>query len=506
MDGAFHLPQIFQSGMVLQRHKPIRVWGAGPNGTRVEACLQGETAHAAIENGKWSLTFPPMEAAEDAMLTVACGADNYTYTDIAIGEVWIAAGQSNMEFQLRYDAEREAAFGDVAGPLLRYYEVPKITYETQPEDEDISAYGQWRQADRDAIGDFSAVAYYFGRKLQQALGVPVGIIGCSMGGTAAQTWMDDALLRADPLLAHFAQAYDRGVCEGALDTQQAFDAHRARHRTACTPEFLGYMDRYMLGDFTKEDVGMFQMQYGELLKPRPIDPWDQNRPGGLFGMMVRKVSGYTARGVLWYQGESDAVPECAGHYARLFALVAQSWRAAWGDELPFLLAQLTSLERGLSGPGDLFPALRAQQEIITRTVPGTHLIGTMDVGNRFDEHPKQKRPIGERLAAAALATQYGQDVPYESPGLHFVEKHGNMVTIHMTACGDGLVLRGDAIHSLEVFADGAEVPFEASANGSRIIIRAASPVDEVRYAWRGYVDINLFSRAGLPARPFRAAL
>ncbi|MDR1929516.1 MAG: sialate O-acetylesterase [Treponema sp.] len=510
MQNTLTLPPIFQSNMVLQRQKPIRIWGRGPALCSVKAAFNGAEASALTgEDGHWELRLPPMEASGGGRLELFCGGEAAcSFDSVAVGEVWIAGGQSNMEFALRYDRRRREVFARPPDPLLRYFEVPKLSWEGQREGDpftggDFASQGLWLGFSRKNAPLFSAAAYYFAARLREKLGVPVGIISCNWSGVPAFAWIAEDMLRADGETAPFwNEYYDRIKTQDPAAYEKAFDK---AHAEGWSPLMRGAFDLYMrgripivLGDILKKiDPGFLDLQ---LMGPR--DPW---RPCGLYSTMVRTVEGYTCRGVIWYQGEGDDLRP--GYYARLFALVIRGWRRAWGEELPFVFAQLAAFGRDHFQRGDAFPELRRQQELAAESTAKTWMVCTMDLGERYNIHPGNKGPVGERLATAALAAVYGLDLPWRSPRAEGVSRgDGGELRVRFGGCDGGLEIRGPRIKGLRLFDRGAEArKFQARTEGDTLLILPdrIGGADEICYAWEPYTEVNLFDGAGFPALPFR---
>jgi sialate O-acetylesterase len=529
MKNLLTLPIVFQNNMILQRQKSIRVWGTGPVRSAIGAVLNGERASGlAGDDGFWELRFPPMEASRDGNLTFFCnGEPACSFDGVAVGELWIAGGQSNMEFALQYEYRRREIFRRSPDSLLRYFEVPKRSWEGQCEGNpftggDFTAQGIWFDFSPQNAPLFSAAACYFALRLRERLGpgIPVGIISCNWSGSPAFAWIAEDNLRADGELAHFwteyndrIQAQDPEAYEGVFAKSQA---------EGWSPLMRAAFDLYMrgripiwLGDILKKvNPGFFDLQL-----EGPRDPW---RPCGLYTTMVSTIAGYTCRGVIWYQGEGDDVrPE---YYARLFALVIRCWRQAWRDELPFIFAQLSAFERDHFQRGDSFPELRRQQQLAADTIPHVWMISTIDLGERYNIHPGSKGPVGERFAAAALVNVYGFDLSWSSPRVRGINRGDDgSIRICFDGCEGGLLIRGGRytppgknkrgafphrIRGLRLLARGTRIrQFEVSVEGDTLVIqpgRTASPdPDEIRYATDPYTETDLFNGAGFPALPFR---
>jgi sialate O-acetylesterase len=517
MKDVLTLPAVFQDNMVLQRQKPIRVWGTGTARCLVKAGLNGEEASCiAGEDGAWELSFPPMEASSGGVLALFHnGEPARSFKNVAVGEVWIAGGQSNMEFALCYEHRRREVFRRPPDPLLRYFEVPKRSWEGQRQGDpftggDFAAQGMWFAFSRKTAPLFSAAAYYFAARLREKLGpdVPVGIVSCNWSGSPAFAWIDEDSLLSDGELSRFLAEYNGRIQTQDPDAyERAYEKSQTEGRSPLMRFAFGLYMRgripVWMGDALKKiDPGFFELQL-----EGPRDPW---RPCGLYATMVSTIAAYTCRGVIWYQGEGDDLrPE---HYARLFALLIRCWRRVWRDELPFVFAQLSAFERDHFQRGDAFPELRRQQELAANTAPNVWMICTIDLGERFNIHPGNKGPVGERLAAAALARVYGFDVPWQSPQARDLDRAADgSFRIRFDGCNGGLFIRGGRLRGLRLFTRGIELRrFEVRIEGNALIIRPGSTgnvmVDEIRYATEPYTEANLFNGAGFPAFPFRLSV
>lgn len=533
---------LFQDGCVLQRGKPCAVFGTARPGAAVTVTVQGKTATAeAAADGNWKAVLPPLAASRCETLTVTCEGETLVYKSVAVGEVWLLGGQSNMEFHMRYDEALPEEEKGASHDRIRFFDVPEISYEGQERDFDYSRFGVWRTVNPTDLEYFSAVGYYFAKQLEQTLQVPVGLVGINWGGTPSCAWMSSAeVLQNGPA---WLEDYERELKETHLGLAGDYVLHPEWN--ALTPEEqrenpvrrAAYALRYrkdpannrgdLFGDAAADELlyGMCREKQLELLKllerqaPPAEDavlvgPLHQNRPGGLYETMLRKAAPYTARGVLWYQGESDSFhPEL---HAKMLSGVISSWRSLWRDTLPFYLVQLAPFEAWLQCVGDAFPLLREQEKTVAETVERVYLVCTADVGMRYDIHPKQKKPVGERLAFRALAEEYERQGQPRSPEYDGIvwEKEACAVLRFRYADG-GLYAEGNPGREFELIRDGKRMPLEESGavvkvDGNTVQIRfpatnpgsTEAPAQTLLYGQKPYFVGNLFSAAGLPVFPF----
>ena len=325
---------IFTDHMVLQREKPIQVWGDGKDGRRVTVTLGGQSASGTVRDGRWSVTLPPMPAAEGLTMTVRSGAVQIVYRDIAVGEVWLCGGQSNMEFEIKDELNGQATL-DALTPAcgVRFYYTPKQRM-TGGDFERIERKAKWTTASPEQSRAWSAVGLYLALELSQKLGVTVGLIGCNWGGTSASAWVSRDVLESDSALQAYLADYDNAVA-GKTDAElnAAYDA------------YIAYQEKWW-SDYCRlleqqPDIGWNDALkiVGESRYPGPMGPKNENRPCGLYETMLQRVCPYTLRGFLFYQGESDDHhPET---YETLLMALIGCWRRDWGEpDLPFLNVQL----------------------------------------------------------------------------------------------------------------------------------------------------------------------
>lgn len=508
MDKAFSLAPVFSDGAVLQRQMPLRIFGEGPEGAWVTVTLAGNTARGKVMDGCWQVELAAIEAGQGLTLEAECRGQRIQARDIAAGEVWIAGGQSNMEYWLRNDAERDTVIAQANDPMLRFFDMPRIVYEGQEKDISFEEYGKWRPFLPEHAGWFSAVGAYFGKALREKLDVPVAIIGCNFSGTSASCWLDEQYLDAVPELSYYRNAYENAVRD--LDLERYKVLYREKQRLEQTPRIQEFSTRLVRGEISLETVRdmltTLTPHQWELINIS-TGPMAPTRPFALFHNMVQRLAPYTARGVIWYQGESDEVlPE---QYAVLFEQMVQCWRSAWGIQLPFLTVQLAPFGRWLTSTGAAFPELRRQQERAARDIPGVWMASIMDCGMETDIHPKSKRTVGERLSLLARGKIYGEtELLCEPPAYLDGRWEKGMLYLRFAHSGEGLSCESEFPQGLEVFADGCRIECEAILTGDQIILTGEAlgqaATIEVHYAQMPYVSADLYNSAGLCAKPFSA--
>ncbi|MBR1487490.1 MAG: hypothetical protein IJ603_01190 [Bacteroidales bacterium] len=458
------LPGVFSDGMVLQRGKPAAVWGTADPGARVTVQFARQTVrtHAAAD-GSWQVALAPMEASmEPRILTVRSGRERREYRDVLVGEVWLASGQSNMEFNMgpvwrsgsTNKVDRPARGENIQEIELRKADLPQLRVllvEKVLNTDSLPTRG-WRHIDTRTLPEISAAAYFFAKNLIDSLQVPVGILETCWGGTRIESWTPLEAYREDP-------AFSAGLQGGSYD--------------------------------------------GE-----PV--------GRRYDHMVREMAPYTLRGMIWYQGESNLIAGNTGKYAAMQALLVRSWRAAWGEEFPFYFVQIApylySQRRTDPSVSDwtTLPQFWEQQERSLDLIPQAAMVQVNDlVDNLSDIHPTYKWELGRRLALQALRGVYGRpDLVADGPRLLRAAADCSVVTLEFDqplATADGKAPR----HFTLAQAGGGFQPIsEVKIEGNKVLIsnsRVRTPV-EVRYGWDEAAVTNLCNPQGLPARQFRVRL
>jgi sialate O-acetylesterase len=610
--------RLIGDGMVLQRNVAVPVWGEAAPGDEVVVTFAGEAFKAAADGaGRWKVTLPARVAGGPYDMAVVAKAERITVSDILVGDVWIASGQSNMEWTVADSKDAEQEIRTATDSRIRHFKVPRSWSESP---EGTLAGGAWEKADSARVGGFTAVGYFFARELRSDHDVPIGLINTSWGGSRLEPWMsvsalgladgefeqtlerekmrEQALLMAlrarmgelpeagsvfaagiaywaDPALDEttWSELVTPGVWEEA--GYQGLDGI-AWYRTTfqLSPDEVRSGVRLGLGMIDDSDIvwvngqeigrtewawnraRMYDVPASILQPGRNViairvedggggggihgDPallfietsgakrslagtWkfkveavsvDQEGrknqvPTLLFNKMIHPLLRYPIKGVLWYQGESNANPADAFEYRNLFARMIEDWRGSWrvGD-FPFLFVQLANY-----GPTEVEPAesswamLRESQSAVL-SLPQTGQAVTIDIGEADDIHPRNKQEVGRRLALAARNVAYGEELVYSGPVYRRHHVRDGRVLLEFDHVADG-VAAGDGESRLQGFAvagpDRRFVWAEAAIEGDGVVVwseRVPNPV-AVRYAWGDNPQANLYNGAGLPATPFR---
>lgn len=511
---------LFQDGCVLQRDKEIPVWGEGPEGAEITVFLEESRAVCRVKDGKWKCVLPPRKAARGLTMTVTCDGETIKIQDISVGEVWIAGGQSNMEYFLCYDADWETMKTAESNPEIHMFNVPRLAYPGH--EKDVSECGYWFGEGDKAWPYFSTPGYSFARSIQPILKVPVGIIGCNWGGTSASTWMKEVCLQEAPLDIYLEE-YKAAIA--GKDPEALKKASVEAFALEDSKEHREEWAKVMYGFSLKEQKEWQENQ--EEAPENPMGPYNVGRPGGLYHQMLETIIPCGARGVLWYQGESDE-----GHadiYDRLFEAMIGCWRESFCQELPFLFVQLAPYGTWLGGTGEKYPELRCRQEMVSRRVPGAYMTSVMDLGMYEDIHPKHKKEVGERLALLARGKVYKEELLCEPPALLGAERKGKKIILHFAHAGVGL-WRKEKTPEAEPEAelpspltgpremeDGFQVlqgekPLEIGKVrlwGNEVILHVPSLSEEkcaVSFAQVPYIRVRIYNSADLPMKPFYCEL
>lgn len=484
------LPAVFSDHMVLLQASVIPVWGWAEPGEEVSVAVHADGGEdtapiqthkaVALADGSWRINLTPLETTVPLSLRIR-GKNKITIEDVALGEVWLGSGQSNMAMTvsraLNFETEKETAIL----PSLRMFKE-----ESGPSDTPTKqGKGKWTVCSPDTVGNFSATLYFFGREIHRALNTPVGLINSSVGGTPIESWIAPEAQHASAGLNAFFEtaANDKStvVSESARQTyQNELAKWREAAKTARTKK--------------------------EKAPPAPRNPEQvQSRKGnigGLFNGKIAPIIPYAIRGALWYQGEANSTPTKAPFYEAQLRLLVTDWRGRWGNDFPFAWAQLPNF----GGPGRDWPAVR-EAMLKALALPKTGMAVNIDIGEERNIHPGNKQEVGRRLSLWALGTVYNHPVSATSgPLLNSHEIKGSDVVVAFIHANGGLCAKGGVLKGFTIAGEDRQwKPATTRIDGDKVIV--SSPEVKVpaavRYAWENFPDCNLYNGAGLPASPFR---
>lgn len=613
---AIKIPAIFSDNMVVQRNAPVKVWGWSGKNSSIQVVFNGQTVKSKSDKkGYWNATLKPMNPGGPFEMKISNASETIVLKNILIGDVWLGSGQSNMEWIVSNsdNAEQEISAGNY--DKIRLFTVGK-KMSFKPLDDIIG--GPWEVCSSATVGKFSAVAYFFGRKLHNELNIPIGLINSSWGGTNIETWISWDVMSLDEDFRNVdIKEHQKAALEAESNVEKYMLAlkndpgisekwYDVAHETASwkkieLPQEWGQTELAKSDGivwFRKEVVLASGAIHGKsLLGLGPIDDRDdtyvngqligstsdysQDRqypleagvlregknviavkvtdtgggggmngrkeqmfieingertplhgawgykaavlntdfgikqtgpnsfPSQLYNGMIAPITSFAIKGVIWYQGESNAGnPK---KYRTLFPTLINNWRTVWGNDFPFLWVQLANYMAPPDQPKESSWAELREAQTSTLSLPNTGQALAIDIGVANDIHPRNKQDVGLRLALNALKITYGRDIVASGPMVKSVEKNDSKIILHFINTGTGLMAKGDRYGYLRGFAiagpDNKFVWAKAEIQGDQVIVYSHDVADPqaVRYAWADNPDdANLYNKEGLPACPFRA--
>lgn len=493
----FRAASVFSDNMVLQRNKNINIFGTGTDGTVITGELCGITSSCTVSGGKWKMVFPPMGSAHYVTLTLSNEAtdETITFDNVAIGEVWLAGGQSNMEFELCNAVGGKESIENDDSDDIRCFYTPKLTTADENYEESMKN-ARWTDfSDKESVQHWSAVAYYFAKEVSKYLNVVVGIIGCNCGGTSASAWIDRkyAVGGTEVYFDDYDNYMKTHSVEEAVAAYRDFEKKRDEYNKNRADYFANTENPIEKG--CEEAVGSFPEV--------PVSPINPNTPGALHESMIKQIAPYTLSGVLFYQGETDEThPDL---YYTLLSQLIRNWREDWQeDTLPFIIGQLP-MWGGDNPDGDSWALIREAQMRVFNTVKNTRIAILADCGDRYNIHPVDKAPVGHRFAAQAMDLIYGGFDGAEAAVIKKAIWRGDTVELHFQSALCGFSVKGEP-EGFEICGeDGIFYPAVPDISGEYIFVSAdevPNPV-EVRYLWKNYAEVHIFNGFGLPLAPFR---
>jgi sialate O-acetylesterase len=480
------LPDVISNGMVLQRDRPVPIWGQADPGEVVTVSFAGRSAKAiAGPDGKWQVRLGPFHVnAKPANMTIS-GKNAIELKDVLVGEVWLMSGQSNMQRLLSETANGAEAIAAANYPLIRLFNVSRqAAFKHRPPPLAI-----WQVCSPDTVKEFSAAGYYFGVELQKELTVPIALINSSYGGSQAEAWTPvEYLLASDEL-------------KPTVERTKIWDAERAQVKADYEKSLAAW----------REGVEKAKAA-GARPQPSPAVPdalREYRIASSIYNGMIAPLIPFSIRGAFWYQGESNEAR--AQQYALLLPTMIRAWRERWGEgNFPFGIIQLPNYRDSKPDPADeAWSHVREAQRLAAVNTPNSGLIVTIDIGEARDIHPKNKLDVGRRMAGWALANVYGRKITSSGPAFRQAKVAGSKIILTFADAGRGLRIR-DGVRLEEFAIAGADHKWhwaEAKIVGKNRVEVWADSVPQplaVRYAFNNNPKHpNLTNETGLPATPFR---
>lgn len=466
------LPAIYSDNMVIQQNKPFVVAGTADSGKEVVVSFgKQKIITKAAEDGSWKVMFTPMMAdGEKYTIAVECGKEKIKFKNVVIGEVWLCSGQSNMVFMIKESSHKTQSLANIKGKDIRLYDMkPRVfTDNIEWDSTSLAALNRhdyyvptaWQLQDEENVSDFSAVAYHFGAMLADSLGVPVGLICNAVGGAPAESFIDRKTIEFNPTLVDI---------------------------------LYNWRQNDMIQDWCRGRAAQNIAKSTNKLQRHPYEPCYLYETG------IAPIACYPIQGAIWYQGESNA--HNVELHETIFPTLVDCWRRTWNNpEMPFYFVQLSSIKR------PSWPHFRDSQRRMAGSIPFCDFAVSSDKGHPTDVHPKEKAPVGERLARLALNQTYGMEhVAQHGPTpVRAFSLRGKTVIEFSDAnklmTSDGAPLRGLEIAGKTAGFTAVDFEKKATIKGNRIIIEGEA--HRIRYGWKPFTDANLVNEAGLPASTF----
>lgn len=475
------VPSIINSNMVLQRDRPVRLWGwAAANETVTVAFADHKVQTTADSDGNWKVALPPTAAGGPHKLTVS-GKNTLTFNNILVGEVWICSGQSNMQWSVSRSNNAKEEIANAKYPKIRLFNIPRVVAATGQKD--VTA--EWTECTPTTAEGFSAVGYFFGRELHKELDVPIGLVGSNWGGTRIEPWTPPVGFDENPALKDIVKRIADTKTKHKQTEANALKRHEA---------WLAKAQQ--------------QQAAGETVAKPPVWPNSpvahRAFPTGIYNAMIHPIVPFTTRGAIWYQGESNR-GEGMAYYEKMKSLI-NGWRKIWNqDDMAFLFVQLAPFHYG--GSETALPEIWEAQTAAL-SLPYTGMAVTTDIGNLKDIHPTNKQDVGHRLALWALAKTYGKTgFVYSGPLYKSMTVEGDKIRLHFNHAGSGLASRDNKpLTWFEIAgSDGEYKQAQAVIDGSTILVSCSEvkQPQSVRFGWNQDAEPNLMNKEGLPASPFR---
>jgi sialate O-acetylesterase len=468
---------LFSDGAVLQRDQTIPVWGTAVDGETVTVEFGGQKLSTTATNGKWRVNLTPLQAGGPFTMTIT-GNNVVTVNDLLVGDVWLCSGQSNMHFQMKSVENAPQEIAAMNSPAVRFFNV-KHHFAQEPSSD---TRGTWKPATPEHAAACSAVACYFGTALHRQHGIPIGLVISAVGGTRIESWMRAETLAATGESAALVKKWSE-ISPGEFARIGA--------------EYSSFQHQR---DHLHPKAAREAKAQGRPVPSPPVQPKLRchDCPSALHNGMIAPLQPFAIRGAIWYQGESNASQP--GPYQKLLPVMIGDWRSVWGRDLPFLFVQLAPHR-------SIHPSFREAQHLTWQNTPHTAMAVTTDVGDANNIHPTRKRPVGGRLALAARALSYGENIVSSGPVFKDITIEKNRAIISFTSEGGGLIAKDGELEGFTIAGDDGKFHQASAVIQGNTVITTSEKVPRpaaVRYNWAIMPEGNLFNRDGLPAAPFRS--
>ena len=480
------LPDVLSDSMVFQRGVRVPIWGTASPGEAVTVSFAGQTKKTtAGADGRWRLWLDPLRANATPQVLTVTGKNKIELKDVLVGEVWLVSGQSNMQFTLAETREAQAAIAAANHPNIRLFNISRqVAFKHKP-----PPLATWRATTPESVKDFSAAGYYFAVELQKELGLPLGIINSSYGGSQAEAWTPVEYLNANADL------------KPTVERTKIWDEERPRVKV----EYEEQIKRW------REEADKAKTA-GARPSPSPAVPdalREYRVASSIYDGMIEPLIPFPVRGAFWYQGESNEAR--AEQYRLLLPTMIRAWRERWGQgDFPFGIVQLPNYRDPKPEPADeAWSHIREAQRRTALSTKEAGLIVTIDVGEARDIHPKNKLDVGQRMARWALAEVYGRKMTATGPMFSKLKVSGSKIVLTFDDVGTGLKIRdGDKLQEFAIAGEDHKWHWaEARITGKDKVEVWSSEVPRpvaARYAFNNNPrHPNLTNETGLPAAPFR---
>lgn len=470
--GGLKLPEIFTDHMVFQRHKPITIYGTANSNDKIKVLFNNKQLITVADSyGKWKVQFPQMAHGGPYNLNIQSGNKNITLTDILIGDVWLCSGQSNMSYTLSASKTGKSELGHIKENKIRlfkfnqYEETNDAPWNTKVLEEvnQLNYFsGSWVPTTSATASGFSAVGYYFGKKVAQESGVPIGLIQLAVGGSTIESWIDRYTMEHDEQL-------------------------------------VDVLTNWRKSDFIQEWArGRADVNLKEASNPKQRHPYE---PVYNYEAGVAKLTQFPIKGVIWYQGESNA--QNVDLYKHTFPVLVNSWRKKWGYNFPFYYVQLSSIDR------PSWPYFRDAQRKLLKEINNAGMAVSSDVGDSLNVHPSRKMEVGQRLAFLALKGTYHKPITANGPVILSAKQQSDNIILSFTEAKKLTTRSGEPLIGFQlVNQKGNHITAKAIIANNKVILKVpqGETITDVLYAWEPFTRANLVNEANLPASTFSIPL